>query len=270
MINMQDQQEQQFPPEIYNLAITSQLGVPTAEYKTRVRFKIWLSVFCLVFATLALLLVLLTFLIKLPIPAPYTPWHILVLGLLALSYGLRLSFIVFPVRAARVYVCPAGLLLIKGNKTHVIRWDLVASVWHKNDIYGYVYDTHLFTLRLTDKQTFKFDSNWHNLAALGETIMNETAHYLFPQAMAAYNSGNPVAFGDLKLSWQGISGRKKSLAWQQIKNIDIGATAVTIESIDGTGKAPWARFRVAGMPNFLVFERMLDSVWAGQQPQQRW
>jgi len=109
---------------------------------------------------------------------------------------------------------------------------------------------------LVGKKTLKFTNDWHNILDLGNVLMNETSRYLFPQAMAVYNTGMPVAFGELKLSLQGISGRKRNLAWSQVKHIDVGQTAVTIEAID-TPK-PWATFRIAGIPNLLVFERLLD------------
>ncbi|HEU5229643.1 MAG TPA: DUF6585 family protein [Ktedonobacteraceae bacterium] len=269
MINTQAQQELQISQEIYNLVATHQLGIPTAEYRTGVAFKIWLSLFCFFLAIIALLLALLAFLNISLLPARYTPLHALVVGVLLLSYGLYLSFRAFPLRTARAYVCPGGLLLIKGSKPQVIRWDAVVAMWHRNDVYGYIYDTHVFIVRLANKQTFKFDGNWRNLMSLGEIIANETAQLLLPQAMAAYYAGQPVAFGDLKLSLQGISGRRRTLPWQQIKNIDIGEKIVTIEAV-GEGASPWARFHVSGMSNFLVFEKMLESVWTGQHLQQQW
>jgi len=268
MINAQAQQELQVSQEIYDLVAAHQLGMPTAEYRTGVALRIWFGLFCLFLSILAFLSAALAFLKFLPLPARYTPLHVLVVGLLLLIYGLYLSFKTLPLRAAHVYVCPAGLLLIKGRKKQVIRWDMVEAVWHRNDVYGYIYDTHVFILRLADKQTFKFDSNWRNLLSLGEIIANETAQLMFSQVMAAYYAGHPVAFGDLKLSLQGISGRKRTLPWQQIKNIDIGAKVVTIEAV-GEGTSPWGRFHISGMPNFLLFEKMLESVWTGQplQPQ---
>ncbi len=269
MINAQAQQELQISQEIYDLVVAHQLGMPTAEYRTRVAFKIWFSFCCFFLAALALLSALLAYLNLLSLPARYTPLHALVVGLLFLAYGLYLSFKTLPLRAAHMYVCPGGLLLIKRGKTHVIRWDTIEAVWHRNDVYGYIYDTHVFILRLADKRTFKFDSNWRNLLNLGETIANETAQLMFPQAMTAYYAGQPVAFGDLKLSLQGISGRKRTLPWQQIKNVDIGARVVTIEAV-GEGTTPWGRFHISGMPNFLLFERMLESVWTGQHLQQQW
>src|SRR5437660_3998622 len=253
MINTQAQQELQISQEIYDLVAEHQLGMPTTEYRTGVAFKMWFSLFCLFLSSLALLSALLAFLNMLPLPARYTPLHVLAVGLLLLIYGLYLSFKVFPLRAARIYVCPGGLL-IKRRKMQVIRWDMVEAVWHRNDVYGYIYDTHVFILRLANKQTFKFDSNWRNLLNLGETIANETAQLMFPQVMTAYYGGQPVAFGDLKLSLQGISGRKRTLPWQQIKNIDIGARVVTIEAV-GENSSPWGRFHISGMPNFLLFEK---------------
>lgn len=269
MINAQTQQELQVSQEIYDLVATHQLGMPTAEYRTRVAFKIWFGLFCLFLSILALLSALLAFLNFLPLPMRYTPLHVLAIGLLLLAYGLYLSFKTLPLRAAHIYVCPAGLLLIKRRRTHVIRWDMVEAVWHRNDVYGYIYDTHVFILRLANKQTFRFDSNWHNLLTLGEVIANETAQLMYSQVMAAYYAGHPVAFGDLKLSLQGISGRRRTLPWQQIKNIDIGAKVVTIDAI-GESASPWGRFHISGMPNFLLFEKMLESVWTGQPLQQQW
>lgn len=256
-MHTQIQDEPQIAPQIYHLAATHQLGQPTAEYRTRVTLKLLVALFCLAFAVIVLILALIVFIFSLHIPAPYTYLHLLVIGVAFLFYGLYLSFKVIPVRNTHLYICAYGFLWVKEEKVRAIRWDQIEGVWHKEERYGYIYDIHTYTVRLVGGKTLKFNNNWHNILDLGHVLMNETSRYLFPQAMAVYNTGMPVVFGDLKLSLQGISGRKRNLAWSQIKNIDVGQTAVTIEATDDTTK-PWAIFRIAGIPNLLVFEKLLD------------
>lgn len=254
---LQQQPAQQPPsltPEASQVAVTYQLGIPTAEYKPKFTTRKAVSIaflFVIVPGSLVLGIIssqLIAFLI---------------IGALAFALVLIILVDTFLSRDKRVYVCPAGLLYQHQGKTEAIRWDQVEAFWQRvvrRSSYGVQTGTsHLYTIRRNDGTTFKFNDQLYNVEALGNTIARETARLLLPRFIAAYQAGQTIAFGPISLNQQGVSNGKELLPWHQVKEIKANRGFLSIQKESNT-RLKWKTVQASRIPNVNVFLALVDSI----------
>lgn len=251
---IEGQQLSSLSPEAYQMAATYQLGMPTAEYGPRFSTRKIIGI--------VTLLVLIVGSVILGIISSQLAAFLIIAGcafaLLLIVLGDTLLFL-----NKRVYVCPGGLLYLHGKKTDAIRWDQVEAVWQRvtrRTSYGIqVAITHLYTLRRNDGATFKFDDHLGNVAALGNTIVSETARLLWPRCIAAYQAGQTVAFGQISLNQQGVSKGKELLPWQEVREINVNRGFIVIWKA-GNPARRWKTIAAYLIPNVNVFMALVDSI----------
>jgi hypothetical protein len=251
------------PPEVYQLAAYYQLGAPAAEYRRWLRpsgivASAFLALAGCFFFTLALLgaagLVLL----------------FLITGVLLIGCALIAPCIFLFNMDHRVYVFTEGLAQVKGNQTDVLRWDqvvsFVQSVTRQTTFYAFIpvasITTHIYSVQRTDGATLVFRDNLRKVQNLGNTIGRATARLLTPRAIAAYNSGAPVAFGSLIISQQGITKDQIALPWYQFQKYEISNGVVIIRQHGR--RIRWSATAVSAFPNLLVFIALMDHIRRGQ------
>jgi hypothetical protein len=212
-----------------------------------------------------------------------------ILGLIIPSFGLIFVLVGVGViikaylnRNLRVWIYENGLVFIKRHGTEVMRWDQIAFVWHKvkkttttntttNYSTGYTTTTtstridHSYIVQRVDGVKFVFDHTFSRLRELGKTIEQESARYLYPQAVAAYNAGHPLRFGNLSISLAGLSDGKKTLSWNELKSIKVDENNGAI-AIRKQGKwLNWSNISLSETPNIIVFEALVNGI-AGSRP----
>ncbi len=248
------QQPTSLTPEASQVAVTFQLGIPTAEYRPRFTTRKAVSIaflFVVVLGSLVLGIIssqLIAFLI---------------IGVLAFALMLMGLMDAFLSRDKRVYVCPAGLLYQHQGKTEAIRWDQVEAFWQRvvrRSSYGIQVGTlHLYTVQRNDGTTFKFNDQLYNVEALGNTIARETARLQLPRFIAAYQAGQTVNFGQIGLNQQGVSNGKELLPWHQIKEIKVNQGFISIQK-EGNNRLRWKTVQASKIPNINVFMALVDSI----------
>jgi hypothetical protein len=252
------------PPAAYELAARYQLGPPMAEYQR------WFQPRELI-GSAALILVGLFFVFgSLFTTSPDGPLGFLIVGLIFIAAGLIWPLIFLLNFSHRVYVCAEGLIQVRGSKADVVRWDQVESFLQAvtrrtTRAYGIPvarFTSHIYTVRRMDGTKLTFKDGLRNVENLGNTIARATAHRLTPRAIAAYNSGAPVAFGNLSISQQGISMGQKLLPWSEYQGYQIKNGAVSIRQ-QGK-KLNWATLPVRRFPNLLVFVALMDYIHSSQ------
>ena len=251
---IEEQRPLSLTPEAYQLAATYQLGMPTTEYKPGFSTSKIIGI--------VTLLVLIVGSIVLGIISSQLAVFLIIAGS---SFALLLFVLgdTFLSRDKRVYVCPGGLLYLHGKITDAIRWDQVEAVWQRvvrRSSFGIKgVEAHLYTLRRNDGATFKFDDHLDNVAALGNTIVSETASLLWSRSIAAYQAGQTVAFGRLSLNQQGVSYGKVLLPWQQVKGIQTKQGFIYIQK-EGNPSRSLQTVAASQIPNFNVFMALVDSI----------
>jgi hypothetical protein len=176
--------------------------------------------------------------------------------------GLFMVFNWWRTRGLSVQVYSDGLARIQGAKVEEVRWDNVNAVWqsitkhYRNGIYTGT--TYLYTVETNDSRKLKFGNEVKGIEQLGQTIQNESTKRLFPKMVAAYNAGQPVAFGQFTLSKDGVGHKNKYLSWAEIEGTQINKGYVTFKK---QGKwFNWANVPVAQIPNLIVFLSLIDHV----------
>jgi hypothetical protein len=198
-------------------------------------------------------------------------------GLVFLLIGVVIIVKAFLNRNLRVHVHVHGLVFLKRNSNDVIRWDQIAFVWHKvkktttttsntNPSTGYTTTTtstttyHTYTVQRADGAKFVFDRTFSRLRELCKTIEQESARYLLPQTIAAYNAGQPIMFGKMSVRFSGLSDGKKTLPWSELKSIKVDENNGAI-AIRKQGKwLNWSNISLSETPNVLVFETLVNNI----------
>ena len=102
---------------------------------------------------------------------------------------------------------------------------------------------------------------------IGHLIETETARYLFPAALNRYQLGQPVVFGSLTVTQEGLSYRSQMLLWSDVKIIKIGSGPAPQRFVTGRilirkqGKrSAWASIKLVDVPNAEVFKQLVQDL----------
>ncbi len=96
------------------------------------------------------------------------------------------------------------------------------------------------------------------MAQLGALIQSETFKRLMPQAIESYNGGGTLQYGKLSINQVGISNGKETVAWAQVKGVQISNGFIAVKK---EGKwLTWANVSVAQTPNFFIFLALVDRI----------
>jgi hypothetical protein len=163
----------------------------------------------------------------------------------------------------------AGLERTWGSETIACRWEDITHVWHAETRYFvngvYTKTTHHYRIRLKDDRELEFDDTLQNVAKLGETLLRETFERMLPRATEAFEAGQPVRFGSLELTRDGLVRRnfesREVLPWAEVNNVDVNTAAGTLTINRKTGRdLVWWEGTCAGTPNLMVLLQMLDGL----------
>jgi len=105
----------------------------------------------------------------------------------------------------------------------------------------------------------KLNATLENLGQLGESLERETARYLFPLALSAYQMGKPVFFGLLTVTQEGLFYESNRLLWSEVKmKISEYHDHIVIKK---HGKLfCWASVKLSDVPNVQVFKMLLHHI----------
>lgn len=278
---------QQIAIDVDQLAASYYLGTPKALYKpSTISSMIGGFIVVLIGAAWTVIAYYITnSVISSASPSGFPPILGLIIPLFGLVFvlvGVGIIIKAFLDRNLRVYIYESGLVFLKRNAKDVIRWDQIAFVWHKvkkttttntttNYSTGYTTTTrstridHSYIVQRVDGVKFVFDHTFSRLRELGKTIEQESARYLYPQAVAAYNAGQALVFGKMSVSFTGLSDGKKTLSWNELKSIKVDENNGAI-AIRKQGKwLNWSNISLSETPNIIVFEALVNGI-AGSRP----
>ena len=262
---MAQQQQQQQPAqqqaalaEVNILASTHQLGTLQAQYRAKLAILSGRAVAILTLigilggAGLVAYDIILTH--------GTSPW--ILLGVVLLGAGLWLGINALRYYGLRVYVFTEGLVQLKGDKSTVVRWDQVKTMWqkvHRRFISSFYLGTaHAYTLQRDDGKKFIFNDALKNVELLGGTLLREVNSRLLLDVITKYDAGEPVTFGKLSVSIHGISIAEEIVLWNQIKAVQVVKGALAINK-DGQW-LNWSGVKAAKIPNFPLFLALVDYV----------
>lgn len=170
------------------------------------------------------------------------------------------------------YTFERGLILKHGGQAPaIVRWEEIETVWHtpafrigRNNqstvpprVSGYT-----FQLRNGSKHTLnRFNMRMDILSKL---IQEQVVPLQLPTAIDAYQTGQTLTFGKVRVNQQGISIGERSLPWPQVKSVTLQENKLAI--FDITQRKPWGSVKAKEIPNlFLLFE-LADYARNGAKP----
>jgi len=194
----------------------------------------------------------------------------ILIGLLMAVFliGLWLLWVIFRTpnlsrsqAARRVYLFEQGFIVAdRADAPQVFRFDGIDTVFQKivsQRTYG-VETTrqYLYTITARDGRQVKLTQFWAGIAELGPYVNNRVSSALLPATLGAVQRGQAVQFGDITINASGISGRRKSVTWQEVRQVRIANGYV---SVDIAGKFfSLSTTAAANLPNLPLFLELTD------------
>jgi hypothetical protein len=181
------------------------IGYPTAVYKAKVWSKVF-GIFCgIVFIGLGILGIIGGIvMLGQRFAGSENGWILIVLALAGIPVGVFLILWCVRGLSLRVGVFTDGLLWCKGDRTEVVPWDDIRSVWQQvTDTYVngiYTGTTHIYTLERREGRKLVLNDAIANVKTLGETVQSEVIRVHLPKAIDAYNRAKSFA----SASWPSI------------------------------------------------------------------
>jgi len=265
----QQAQQQAVLADVNILASTHQLGMLQAQYKAKL---------AVLNARLVVILTLLGILGGAALIGASILSHVTLfagivssesaLGLILLIAGIWLGFNALRYYGLRVYVFTEGLVQVKGNKTTVVRWDQIKTIWQKVQkrfiSSFYIGTVHRYTAQQANGKKITFDDGLKNIEGLGNTLTREVTSRLLPELIATYDAGDPITFGKLRISMHGISIGEEILLWNQIKGVQVTKGVLAINK-DGQW-LNWPSIKAAKIANFPLFLALVNHVISKSTP----
>lgn len=138
----------------------------------------------------------------------------------------------------QLYLCTEGLLLIYKKQEEAIRWDEVNAFYTTNGIVTRLVkeDTSSFTFPTLLMQGRDQSTN--------HLILEAVIAHLLPAALARYESGDIVDFGDLKVTQNGIFRPVTLVSWENLE-----AVALKKERLSLRYRDAWRAHTPSGAPD---------------------
>jgi len=167
--------------------------------------------------------------------------------------------------ARRVYLFEQGFIVLdRPDAPQVFRFDGIDTVFQKivsNRTYGIeTARQYLYTITARDGRQVKLTQFWGGIAELGPYLNNRVSSALLPTTLGAIERGQAVQFGDITINASGISGRRKSVTWPEVRQVRIANGYV---SVDIAGKfLSLSTTAAANLPNLPLFLELTDRLRA--------
>jgi len=167
--------------------------------------------------------------------------------------------------AQRVYLFERGFILAeRPDAPQVFRFDAIDTVFQKivsQRTYGIETSRHyLYTITARDGRQVKLTQFWAGIGELGPTLNNRVSSARLPASAGAIKRGQAVQFGDITMNASGISGRRKSVTWREVRQVRIANGYV---SVDIAGKfLSLSTTAAANLPNLPLFLELADRLRA--------
>jgi hypothetical protein len=153
---------------------------------------------------------------------------------------------------------PDGLARTGGSAPEVFRWSDVREVYtFLNPVAG----KHRIVAQ--DGRELEIDASVKDGKKLGEAVQQTLFDRMLPAAVRAFEGGETLTFGALRLDQTFLYYKDKSLAWDEIAKMQLLYNAYTrsfqFEVKDaGSVLLPWCVVRTQDIPNLNVFKMLAE------------
>jgi hypothetical protein len=162
-----------------------------------------------------------------------------------------------------VAVYPHGFAYQRGKHLDFCTWERITTFWSYRYCVPNVVPRIKYWVTRDDGAIFAFkDSRLHNVEELAGTIYAHVRDRLLAPALAAFNAGERVEFGPIAIDRQGLAYRGEHLTWDRIEEAHADTEGDFVVKKRGKTYA-WCELSTARIPNFWVFNELLDQGFGG-------
>lgn len=166
---------------------------------------------------------------------------------------------------AALYVQSYALILFSdalvrtgGAVTEIFRWDDVVEVYtFINPLAG----KHRIVTR--DGRKLEIDASVKGGKKLGEAVQQTVLDRVLPEAMKAFDAGETLTFGPLRLNQGFLHFKDKTVEWREVEHVSLLYNAFTrtvqFEARTANSLAmPWCVVPSQNIPNLDVFKKLVE------------
>jgi hypothetical protein len=133
----------------------------------------------------------------------------------------------------------AGIVIQRGRRRRRVRWEDMASLRQSAVRYALLQPLWRgraeLELTLKNGQRLVLDQRLENFSLLTQAIKAHIYPQLLHRYRNAFNRGEPVRFGPLLLTQQGVINGKRALKWDEIAEVKVQRGRLTIRPLQGRG-----------------------------------
>ncbi|MCF4969486.1 DUF6585 family protein [Nostoc sp. CMAA1605] len=191
---------------------------------------------------------------------------LLVLGVFLISTAIY--FAVFLANKNKeLFVYENGFIYVNKDNYIITKYEDVKEIFQQiitTSVNGISTSTqYKYTIHLKNHvKPISLTNIFQDIGQAGEYIQNKILHHQLPVVLSAYQRGENVKFKDITVNQNGLIIEKKSLPWEQIKNIKVVQGQVLILKERGD-----LLLNIAAIPNIYVFLNLLYEIMAVSKPQ---
>jgi hypothetical protein len=166
-----------------------------------------------------------------------------------------------------VQVFSEGFSYSRSGKTDQVRWDDITEATlgvvqkklrHHRVILETFYEYRITPQSGTEIQ-FRLKKNAiPDIEQFSNTIRNEVTRRQLPKAIATFNEGGTIQFGNLSVSGTGINNGKETMAWSDIEELKLNKGSIKFLKKDKSSN--WPDVLMGQTPNVFVFMALVNNV----------
>ena len=167
-------------------------------------------------------------------------------------------------RGFQVHLFERGWVWVRRKGTEVYRFDEVQTLFaaivvvNNSGVTTTVYD---YRITCNDGRQTRMRQIHTDMARFGPALAAQVAQAQLPKALSYFDKGNPVAFGDLTVTEDGLATKKgKVVPWPQVGGIQVAQGFVSV--VDRAGKRVSPQVSFGQMPNAHTFLLMTETILA--------
>jgi hypothetical protein len=166
-----------------------------------------------------------------------------------------------------IQLSPMGITWKKRRKLSVFCWEDIEKIYITSVQYGildfaWASKTEVL-LQLQEKKRLKISQTFEDIEKLVDTIKHYIYPLMFEKFRKAFNQGEPVQFGPVVLTSQGVLNGQKAFRWQDIGKIELQKGRLELHAIEETGASKFS-FPAHKIPNIDLCLQILHHF--GSQP----
>ncbi len=167
------------------------------------------------------------------------------------------------VRRNEVQLSKMGLTIQRGKHLETIAWDRVMTIHTSSERYGILgvswgkkTEIHIVTKGGTK---YKFNQSFERIVELIEQIK----HFVYPRLLEeyrlAFNRGEPLTFGPLVLTSDGILNGRRALRWRDLGKVNLEGGSLQLQPLEKS-KGPKLSLPAHKVPNIDLCIQLISQL----------